>query len=293
MLKDTLLQWCEQKYDPSLSGHCDPHCSNRDNCKGDCDKCLDQVHWYPSSGGRSDYTCPNLLFKYVLRFTQKYSDQIALALSNIDLSLYPNYRIFSIGCGGAPDLMAFEEVVGNKRIYYKGYDRNPLWEPIHNKIEEYTGYTLGIDAKLCREDIFNVFFDGRPAHKQYNVVVIQYLLSHLYNTGEEEQTNQLFKGIIDKILSNRPKGSPFLIIITDVDSLNKGRNRWYSFLDMLEDAGYYGNAYARSAFPTGDLGRDRWSSCYHEMSSSFGNISYTYKQNASAHDGAQLVIELR
>ena len=43
MLKNTLLQWCEQKFDPSLSGHCDPHCSNRDNCKGDCDKCLDQV----------------------------------------------------------------------------------------------------------------------------------------------------------------------------------------------------------------------------------------------------------
>lgn len=184
-------------------------------------------------------------------------------------------------------------VAEGKNIYYKGYDRNPLWETIHNRIKTYTATTNNITAKLRREDIFVVLSDGRPARIHYNVVVIQYLLSHLYNTNQEHLTFDLFQGIIDNIISNRSQDSPFLIIITDVDSCNKGRNRWYNFLDMLEDAGFCGNAYARSAFPNGDLGAERWTNYYHRQSPSFQKISYQYVQNQSDHDGAQLVIELR
>ncbi len=291
MLKDVLLDWCENQYDPDQSGHCGVHCSNRKNCNGNCDDCLDQVHWYPSSNGRADYTCQNLMYAYVLRFTEKYSQQIATALSTVDLSEYPYFNIFSIGCGATPDLMAFEEIVGDQDIYYKGYDRNPLWQPVHSIIENYTKPTPHITAKLRREDIFDVFSDGRPARIHYNVVVIQYLLSHLYNTGQQGQTTKLFQGIIENIILNSSEDSPFLIIITDVDSRFKGRSSWFLFLDMLESAGFSGDAYARSAHSNGDLGKDRWS--HHKNSSCFGNISYTFEENASEHDGAQLVIELR
>ena len=155
------------------------------------------------------------------------------------------------------------------------------------------GFLCQGGGKLRLEDIFVVLSDGRPARIHYNVVVIQYLLSHLYNTNQEHLTLDLFQGIIDNIISNRSQDSPFLIIITDVDSCNKGRNRWYNFLDMLEDAGFCGNAYARSAFPNGDLGGERWTNYYHRQSPSFQKISYQYVQNQSDHDGAQLVIELR
>lgn len=293
MLQDTLVQWCQEEYDRSSAEYCGRDCNNKENCNHNCDDCLDQVHWYPKYGGRCDYTCPNLLLRYVVRFTEKYSQQIHNALDFVDTSWYPYFNIFSIGCGATPDLMAFEEVAEGKNIYYKGYDRNPLWETIHNRIKTYTAMTHNITAKLRLEDIFVVLSDGRPAHIHYNVVVIQYLLSHLYNTNQEHLTLDLFQGIIDNIISNRSQDSPFLIIITDVDSCNKGRNRWYNFLDMLEDAGFCGNAYARSAFPNGDLGGERWTNYYHRQSPSFQKISYQYVQNQSDHDGAQLVIELR
>ena len=82
-----------------------------------------------------------------------------------------------------------------------------------------------------------------------------------------------------------------MIIITDIDSRYKGRNNWYILLDKLEDAGYLGTAYAKSAFPTGDLGQDRWSQ--HKMSPHFGNIVYKYFQNVFESEGAQLIIEVR
>ena len=302
MLRDYLLAWCQNEIDNSVTGCCGQHCDNDeycehdcDNdeyCEHDCDRCLDQVHWYPSKPGRADYTCSNLLLRYVVRFTEKYSQQISSALTFVDDSLYPQYNILSIGCGGTPDLMAFEEASG-KPIYYKGYDRNPFWHEIHAKIEQYANEIEGLDVKLCQRDIFDVFSDRTPTIQQYNVVIIQYLLSHLYNTGQADKTLLLFESIIRNILARRLLNSPFLIIITDVDSMNKGRCNWYAFLNMLEDAGYCGTAYARSAFATGDLGESRWNNYWRKNSPYFNNIRYEYFHNGCVQDGAQLIIELR
>lgn len=293
MLKDSLLAYCNKEYDYSCAGHCETQCNNKNNCEHNCDNCLAQVHWLQENNGRRDYNCPFLLLKYVLRFTNKYSGQVLSALGYVNLSEYPEYNVFSIGCGGAPDLMAIEEIAEGKRIYYKGYDRNCLWQKIHNQIERYAESTCYLDAKLRQYDIFDVFNCGKPQHRQYNIVVIQYLLSHLFNTGQSSQIEYFFDSIIKNVVLNRYQHSPFLIIITDIDSLNKGRNTWYILLDKLEEAGYCGIAYARSAFPTGDLGETRWSSKNHKLSSSFGNIKYNYIKNSSERDGAQLIIELR
>lgn len=290
MLRDDLLKWCERNYSNSCAGHCGAQCDNKDYCEHDCDKCLDQVHWFQGGSGRRDYDCPRLLLNYVLHFTNKYSDQICSALGHVDLSRYPEYNIFSIGCGGAPDLMAFEKYATNKQIYYKGYDRNPLWKDIHDQIEQYAVSIPNIYAKLRQYDIFDVFADGKPQHIRYNIVIIQYLLSHLFNTGQSDRIGELFDCIIRSLLAYRRSDSPFLIIITDIDSRNKGRNTWYTLLDKLEDAGYYGTAYAHSAYSNGDLGSERWSN--HKASPKFDNISYKYYENSSEHDGAQLIIEL-
>ena len=292
MLKDQLLEYCQDALIDSNAGHCDCSCNNKEYCYHDCQQCLDQVHWHSSSEGRSDYNCPWLLLTYILHFTERYSQQITDALDLVDINRYPYYNIFSIGCGAAPDLMAFEELVQNsdKTVYYKGYDRNPLWEPIHDYIENYTNGTPNITAKLRREDIFDVFADGKPAHQRYNIVVLEYLLSHFYNDGQNTHIHQLFQYIIDNIISNKPDNSPFLIIIADIDSCWKGRDQWHDLLDMLEDAGYHGTAYAHSAYPTGDLGATRWSSRTHESSPSYGNISYHYFNSDSK--AAQLIIEL-
>lgn len=67
MLKDYLIDWCQEESNNSHAGNCGHHCDNKNFCTHNCDDCLDQVHWYPSSDGRADYTCHNLLLRYVLR----------------------------------------------------------------------------------------------------------------------------------------------------------------------------------------------------------------------------------
>lgn len=290
MLKDYLLTECQRVYNESPHGAC-PDCNNETACNHDCDECLRQVHWFSGNQGRSDYDCPWLLLRYVDQFTERYSGQIASALQSVDLACYPMYNILSIGCGAAPDLMAFEELGDGKRIYYRGYDRNPLWSNIHNAIMRYTDAQPGMKSELVQEDIFNVFSGGMQVQSDFNVVIIQYLLSHLYNIGQECFIDALFKEIINNVVHQRAPGSPFLIIITDIDSVYKGRNTWYWLLDKLEDAGYYGRALARSSYPNGDLGAERWSD--HKTSAVFGNIKYSFCKNESEHDCAQLIIELR
>lgn len=292
MLRDYLIEHCQKTYDNSCAGNCGINCNNRSSCKGSCDTaggCLDQVHWYPKNGGRSDYNCEHLLQKYVLCFTDRYKAQIVDALRVINDSCYPYYCVLSIGCGGTPDLMAFEEWT-NKPIVYDGYDRNETWETLHGTIKGYTDIDPQITADLTQKDIFDVISrQDFPLH-QYNVVVIQYLLSHLYNTKQEERIMELFDGLINKVLPKRCSNSPFLIIICDIDSRYKGRSKWFSLLDKLEQAQYHGNAFARSHYPTGDLGEERWSTC--KLSPFFGNIAYHYCQNETEHDAAQLIIEL-
>ncbi len=80
-----------------------------------------------------------------------------IALDFVDISQYPYFSILSIGCGAAPDLMAFEEIVEDKAIYYKGYDRNPLWRPIHDKLEAMQKRQL-ILLQICNAKIYLMCF---------------------------------------------------------------------------------------------------------------------------------------
>lgn len=293
MLIDQLVDSCTEAYNESNAGDCGAECNNRDNCVGTCngrDGCLDQVHYWPSKGGRSDYECEKLLYCYVHRFSQRYCDKILAVAQNINLAQYPRYDIFSIGCGATPDLMAFEQIAGRKEIYYEGYDKNERWEEIHNFIRDYAADRINVEVEIQPRDIFDVFADGLPANHSFNIVVIQFLISHLYNTDQDERINELYDGVINNIINGREWDSPFLIIINDVDSMNKGRNTFHRLISKLEAAGYSGHAYAKSFFETGDLGRDRWGIDYFHRN---GVIDYTYEKCESEHTGAQLVIELR
>jgi predicted deacetylase len=81
--------------------------------------------------------------------------------------------------------------------------------------------------------------------------------------------------------------SPFLIIINDIDSHYTGRNTFCRLIDMLEMAGYKGNAYAFSQYSTDeqfgnpqcDLRKDK-------------NIKYIFSNETKNNNTATLVIEV-
>lgn len=57
------------------------------------------------------------------RYTYKYFSEMIYGLKQIELSEYPFFHILSLGCGGVPDLMAFQYMNYNKKISYVGLDK--------------------------------------------------------------------------------------------------------------------------------------------------------------------------
>ena len=143
MLIDSVMSFCDSEY---RNAHEDTQCADclhTGECSKNCKDCLEEIH-YPSRhpDGKKFYDCPHLINFYVCDYTYKYATEIYYLLQKSDaLTKINSYRIFSIGCGACPDLMAFELYLQknnlDKTIEYRGIDKNPLWKPVHNKIQNY------------------------------------------------------------------------------------------------------------------------------------------------------------
>lgn len=245
-LLSALTTYCANQF--YRYGDC-PQCSHPSGrCSGSCLKCSEEVN-YHRAGGRTDYDCQKFMYYYVCRYSWKYCSEIMYALEQIDLSNYPAYNILSIGCGGAPDLMAFEEMMSawdTKNIFYEGYDINPLWFPIHRAAEQYTLSTQYTHAELIIKDIFDALRDGELVTHNYNVIVLEYLLSHFPPRDRADWASELFDELLQNVLPNRLDKSPFLLLINDIDHFQV-RDCFDMLLQKLSDKGYYGS-YKRKHF---------------------------------------------
>lgn len=293
LLVGTLVNRCAELYE--ASSDCEDDCTHPSgSCSGCCRECTEQVHWHRKNG-RTDYDCQKLLYYYVCRYAWKYCSEIMYALETLDLEDYPSYNILSIGCGSAPDLMAFEQInrKDKKSIYYRGFDINPFWEAIHNEIENYILTCDDIEAKFTIRDIFDVIEKNNPTKRPYNVIILEYLISHLPSKNRAELVAQLFNGLIDKVIAARTPGTPFLIIINDIDHYSV-RNLFDLIVDIIKGAGYHGTLdkkhFLMRKQDYGD-GSERYAS-----SSNKFYIPENIKDNfncAIECSSAQLIIELR
>lgn len=223
-LLSKMIYYCDQMYSDYHCNECTGY-----NCSHNCKKCLDDIH-YHRNNIRSEYDCEKLLYYYLCRYSMKYCSEIVYALCKIDLNRYLYFNILSFGCGGAADLMAFDNVLdSNKDVFYHGVDINTYWDDIHSKISEiypYASFTTGFDVKT---DI------SRLSCENYNVVIIEYLISYFYSCDSSVVSN-LFDDFIEYVISNKPQDSPMLIIINDVDSINTGRDTFMRLASKLEQA---------------------------------------------------------
>lgn len=245
MLIYELTSYCREMYNKCTE--CTPCTHPTGKCSGGCHICSEEINWhgeYPN--GRIGYNCSKYLNYYVCRYSWKYCSEIIHALELVDLSKYPKYKILSIGCGGAPDLMAFEYLNENKKITYHGYDITPDWEAIHDRIEWYCTFQEKINVHFSRGrsngDFVNSVKDGLSG--RYNVIIMEYVLSHIVASNSKEAILPLFRSIGNIILRNRYEKSPFLIIINDIDHF--GVRDYYDILiDSLQDCGLKGTLYKR------------------------------------------------
>lgn len=246
MLIYELTEFCDRQYKANKTASACANCNHHYGCSGGCKNCLEEVHYptrYPH--GKKDYDCSNQINFYVCDYSFKYaSEMLYLLYQSQALKDINDYHIMSIGCGGCPDLMAFESYVlstnSSKRVQYYGIDKNDLWIPIHDKIISYQAESpIEMSAKYKYEDAIDYF--GKTTIKKANVIVIQYLISHLYNTNQIPKINQFFQNIISNLIMHRQSGNPFVILINDVNSCNRGRDYFTDLCDLLIDNGLENN----------------------------------------------------
>ena len=244
MLIHKIVEYCNTEYRNADTTHLCRDCNHPSQCFGTCKNCLEQIH-YPSKypNGKKDYDCNNMINFYVCDYTNKYASEMLYLLRKSEkLKEIDKYHILSIGCGAAPDLMAFEQYVhetdSSKKISYLGYDINELWKPIHEKINEYHCYEI-IKTRFQYEDVIK-FFDVRTVEKA-NVLVLQYVISHFYNTGQIKIIRQFFFDLIKNVVKARNNDEPFIILINDVNSCNRGRDFFGDFVEALKTNNYHGH----------------------------------------------------
>lgn len=284
MLIDDVVDFCDYEYHNHVCGSC-----NREHlCRHDCKACLDDLH-YHTNRIRSDYSCEHLLDYYECRYSHKYCSEMIYALSNVDLSVYPRFNILSLGCGGAPDLMAFDYLNPGQIINYRGIDINTHWAKIHDFISE--NFDKG-SVKFFRDVDVLVFFNDNTIER-CNVICIEYLISFFYSRVGIRGVRRWFRQLAEQIVAYKPADSPMLIIINDVDSINTGRDAFPILREEIENIGLEVTSEYRCRFKEHNYysGSVRYSS-----QANIFLLPETYKDQykvAIRCESAQLILEVR
>lgn len=250
MLIDEIVDFCDDHYKSQNAEYVCHNCNHQDKCSGSCKQCLKEIHFpdkYPI--GKKDYDCSNLIDFYVCDYTHKYASEMLYLLRKSDaLKEITSYHIMSIGCGAAPDLIAFDQYVresqSKKTIYYCGIDKNELWQPVHNVIVKYKSNIVRKSA-FKNADAIELF--NEHIVKSANVLVLQYVISHFYNTNQISTINAFYDDLIKNIIRHKDEGTPFVILINDVNSNNRGRDYFVDLCKKLSRAGLEGT-YSRFYF---------------------------------------------
>ena len=76
------------------------------------------------------------------------------------------------------------------------------------------------------------FFDTE-AIKGANVIVLQYVISHFYNTKQIRQIRKFFSNLVNNVVKNKNNNEPLIILINDVNSCNRGRDFFKDLVKIL------------------------------------------------------------
>ncbi len=242
MLIDNIINNCNSNYENNSQGktncECKKECTHPSACTSNCELCLEQIH-YPSRNewGRKEYDCQNILDFYVCKYIHKYSSEIEYALHAIEkLDKLKSISAISLGCGASPDLVALENYMEKKGldlpVEYLGIDINRRWKSINDIALEYFTYSE-FKVKYRYDDVIDIFKNEYAESK--NILILQYLVSHFYNTGRIAEVEKFYKRLTENVIKYMQKDS--IIIINDVNSNNRGRDYFISFSNILQESG--------------------------------------------------------
>ena len=141
------------------------------------------------------------------------------------------------------------------------------------------------------EDVFDLF--QKHAISEANIIVISYLISHLYNTGQIAEINHLAGNLVNTIIK---KNTPLLLIINDVNSYRRGRDFFSYFLRAIQNNGLTVSKSEYKYFDTGNLfAGQRLGSPYGASNVALEaprEIQEKYHAGASVNATVQLLVEV-
>lgn len=286
MLIDDVIEFCDLEYQNEECIQCNSKIVCDMNCNG-CKQCLDDIH-YHYNRYRDFYDCEKLLDYYVCRYSYKYCSEIIYALNELDLSKYPYFHILSLGCGAAPDLMAFDYMRYRHKILYWGVDKNTYLEKIHNFIEN----EYGKDSVRFYRNIDVLTYFETHTLENCNILVIQYLISFFYNDIGVNGLKKWFEQLANNIVKYKTQNTPMLIVINDVDSINTGRDAFPLFVYEIEKVGLNISLELRKRFKNHDYYEN---SEQYETKRNVFDIPETFISNycvAISCESAQLILEV-
>ena len=75
-----------------------------------------------------------------------------------------------------------------------------------------------------------------------NVIVLQYVISHFYNTGQIGEIESFFEKLVQNIILHKERGKPLVVLINDVNSNNRGRDYFEKLVKKLDGEGLIENS---------------------------------------------------
>ena len=288
-----LTDYCDYYF--KKCGDCGEKCTHPSGkCSGSCADCLKEIQ-YHRSDGRTEYDCKNMLRYYTCHTIWKRCSEIMYALETLDLKKYPRFNILSIGCGAAPDLMAFNKIADGKKTSYHGIDIVTTWKDIHDFIIRKTDNT---DINFERRDIYKLLDEVnavKSLHNNYNVLVLQYMIAGHIHSNRAENISFLFDEIIDKLIIKKPKDSPFLLVINDIDHKSWICDYFNLFTKKLRGRGFR-FTYNKRHFTPHEDGNNAGSKIHSSRANKFTSLiseEHRDKYNAQAPcSAAQLIVEV-
>ena len=84
-------------------------CSYGDNCPGDCQKCLQYVHYLQNAPVPRKYDCVHMADCYYCKYAYKYASEITYGLACFaEIRNKKTLKIMSVGCGPCTELAAVD-----------------------------------------------------------------------------------------------------------------------------------------------------------------------------------------
>lgn len=214
------IEFSSQNY--NRENRCE-HCPNDCPETGDCEKCLEMVHF---GIGERVYNCGNILKYYVCKYTYKYASEIGHVFKLSIFNDFEKYNVLSLGCGPCTDYFGIQNASigkdGGVRFNYLGIDINENWRPVHNWLNQ----RVIDDYAVKYMDVFDFLKNPSKYLGNYtpNVIIINYLISDLLKAGCDVYE---FIRLLEKNLF-RSLDCDSCIIINDYNrGLNKNDPRYY------------------------------------------------------------------